>query len=59
MPACVSAWFWLSWLTSTVCDKHIVKNKVATLDKDKYEEEYEGLWKASPTINMEREQKLK
>lgn len=37
MPACLLAWFWLSWLTSTMCDKHIVKNRVATVDKDKYE----------------------
>lgn len=61
MPGCFLAWFWLSLLTSAVHDNQVVKNKVTTVDKDKYEKErtFKECEKAAPTFNTEREQKWK
>ena len=42
-------------------DNQVVKNRVTTVDKDKYEEErtFKECEKAALTINTEMEQKLK
>lgn len=42
-------------------DNQVVKNRVTTVDKYKYEEErtFKECEKPVPTINAEREQKLK
>lgn len=48
-------------LTSSVHDNWVAKNRLTTVDKDKYEEErtFKECEKAAPTTDTEREQEWK